>query len=333
MLPRIEIGVFKIPSFALMIWLGVIAFTLMTIYILEKKENIKKEITNRILIVCVIGLAALAIFAFLFNSLFHSIASGTIKLGGITWLGGVLGAFPVMVLCIHFLCPKVKGNALFYFNLLIPAICLGHAFGRIGCFCGGCCHGGVTDSIFGVVFPEGSLAAHTYPAPDGRSLPVFPTQLFEAVFELSLFLIMLIFYKKLRERFLETYCFGYGVFRFLAEFLRGDNRGATGVVLSPSQVMSIVLVLIGVLLLLYRKGLIFKKLSAKMQAYRKETSLYGVNVRGEVKLTLKRIKALRDYGVLTDEEYALTKQRLTERITQKYVPEEATNSVQNDCLL
>lgn len=319
MLPRIEIGMFKIPSFAFMIWLGVIAFTLMTIYILEKKENIKKEITNRILIVCVIGLAALAGFAFLFNSLFHSIASGTLKLGGITWLGGVLGAFPLMVLCIHFLCPKVKGNALFYFNLLIPAIALGHAFGRIGCFCGGCCYGGVTDSVFGVVFPEGSLAATTYPAPDGRSLPVFPTQLFEAVFELLLFAAMMVFYKKLRERFLETYCFGYGIFRFLAEFLRGDNRGATGFALSPSQVMSIVLLLIGVLLVLYRQGRIFKKLAAKMQTYREETNVYGVNLRGEVNGVLKQMKNLQKYGMITEKEYTLAEQDLTARITKKPV--------------
>ncbi len=317
MLPRIEIGMFKIPSFAFMIWLGVIAFTLMTIYILEKKENIRKEITNRILIVCVIGLAALAGFAFVFNSLFHSIASGTLKLGGITWLGGVLGAFPVMVLCIHFFCPKVKGNALFYFNLLIPAICLGHFFGRIGCFCGGCCHGGVTDSIFGVVFPEGSLAATTYPAADGRSLPVFPTQLFEAVFELLLFGAMMVFYKKLRERFLETYCFGYGIFRFLAEFLRGDNRGATGFALSPSQVMSIVLLLIGVLLVLYRQGRIFKKLAAKMRAYREETNVYGVNLRGEVSGVLKQLKNLQNYGMITEKEYTLAEQDLTARITTK----------------
>ena len=324
MLPRIEIGMFKIPSFAFMIWLGVIAFTLMTIYILEKKENIKKEITNRILMVCVIGLAALAGFAFLFNSLFHSIASGTLKLGGITWLGGVLGAFPVMVLCIHFLCPKVKGNALYYFNLLIPAICLGHFFGRIGCFCGGCCHGGVTDSVFGVVFPEGSLAAITYPAADGRSLPVFPTQLFEAVFELLLFATMMMFYKKLRERFLETYCFGYGIFRFLAEFLRGDNRGATGFALSPSQVMSIVLLLIGLLLVLYRKGKVLKGVFAKMQAYREETNVYGVNLRGEVGSILKRMKALQQYGAITDEEFARAEQDLTARITQKPVIDDDT---------
>ena len=90
MLPRIEIGIFKIPMFALMIWLGIMAFTLVTIYILEKKENTRKEVTNRILMVCAIGFAALGGFALFFNSLFHSIEKGRLVIGGITWLGGVL---------------------------------------------------------------------------------------------------------------------------------------------------------------------------------------------------------------------------------------------------
>lgn len=317
MLPRIEIGILKIPSFALMIWLGVMAFTFITIYILEKKEGTKKEITNSILIVCVVGLAALFVFALGFNSLFHSIASGKIKIGGITWLGGVLGAFPTMVLSLHFLCPKIKGRALEYFDLMIPGISLAHAFGRIGCFLGGCCYGGVTDSILGVCFPEGSNAALMYPGPDGRSLPVFPTQLFEAAFGFILFIVMMALYKKMRGHFLKTYCFSYGVFRFLAEFLRGDNRGSTGFALSPSQVMSIVLIVIGILLVLYDKGIAFKKLRAKMQVYREETDIYGISVRADVKATLRKMKALKNNGVITDEEYDLAEKKLTQRITEK----------------
>lgn len=317
MLPRIEIGIFKIPTFALMIWLGVIAFTLVTIYILEKKENTRKDITNRILVVCVIGLAALFVFALGFNSLFHSIASGKIKIGGITWLGGVLGAFPVMVLSLHFLCPQIKGRALEYFDYMIPAISLAHAFGRIGCFCGGCCYGGVTDTIFGVRFPEGSNAALTYPGPDGRSLPVFPTQLFEAAFGLILFIVMMVLYKKLRGNFIQTYCFSYGVFRFLAEFLRGDNRGSTGFALSPSQVMSIVLIVIGILLVLYKKGRIFKKLHAKMQAYSEETAIYGINLRAEVKGALIKLNALKKEGLLNDEEYESAEKELNNRLLNK----------------
>lgn len=303
--------------FSLMALCGLIAFTLTTIFILEKKEKVSQKITNRILIVCAVGFLALVVFAFLFNSLFHSIAQGRIVLGGITWLGGILGAFPVLVLCIHFFCPRIKGNALFYFNLLIPAIALGHAFGRIGCFCGGCCYGGVTNSFWGVQFPATSHAAHLYPAPDGRSLPLFPTQLYEAFFELSIFAVMMIFYKKLHTHFLKIYCFGYSIFRFSVEFLRGDNRGSVGFALSPSQFMSIILLSIGVLLILYEKQKIFKKLYAKMQAYRDETAIYGTYVRAEIKTTLKRLKALQNEGVITEEEYLQTEEKLQDRILNK----------------
>lgn len=320
MLPFLEIGIFKIPMFALMALCGVIAFTLMTIFILEKKENVSKKITNNILIVCALGFAALVAFAFIFNSLFHSISKGEIVLGGITWLGGILGAFPIMVVCIHFFCPRIKGNALFYFNLLIPAIALGHTFGRIGCFCGGCCFGGVTDSFLGVSFPAHSPAAHLYPAADGSSLPVYPTQLFEAVFELLLFASMMIFYQKLRKHFLKIYCFGYGVFRFAVEFLRGDNRGSTGFALSPSQLMSILLIVIGVLLILYEKQIIFKKLYAKMQSYREETAIYGKYVRTDVKWILRRLKSLQKDGVITEMEYTQTEEKLQERILTKPEP-------------
>lgn len=317
MLPRIEIGIFKIPMFALMIWLGIMAFTLVTIYILEKKENTRKEVTNRILMVCAIGFAALGGFALFFNSLFHSIEKGRLVIGGITWLGGVLGAFPTMVLGIHFLCPMVKGKALDYFDLIIPGFTLGHFFGRVGCFFGGCCYGGPTDSIFGVCFPAGSNAAAKYPGLDGASLPVFPTQLFEAVFELIVFILMMSLYKKLRGRFLEVYCFGYSVFRFLAEFLRGDNRGSTGFALSPSQVMSIILLVIGILSLLYKQGKVFKKLRAKMQAYSDETDLYGTNVSYDVKKVLKHMKNLQQSGVLSEDEYELAKEKLNGRLTEK----------------
>lgn len=316
MFPFIRIGMFRIPMFSTMILLGLIGYTLLTIYIFEKKEKQVQKTTNRVLIVSAVGVAACGVFAFLFNSLFHSIAEGKIVLGGITWLGGIFGAFPVIILGLHYFCPRIKGSALFYFNLLIPAIALAHGFGRVGCFLGGCCFGGVTDSIFGVQFPAGSHASHLYPAPDGRSLPLHPTQLYEAVFELATFAVMMIFYKKLRAHFLEIYCFGYGTFRFLLEFLRGDNRGATGFSLSPSQLLSIVLILVGVLLILYRKNKIFKKLYAKMQAYQKETQSQGGYVYADIKSALKRLKDLQNDGIITAEEYEQAQKQLHDRIAK-----------------
>ena len=178
---------------------------------------------------------------------------------------------------------------------------MAHGFGRVGCFCGGCCYGKETESIFVVQFPH-------------LENPVYPTQLYEAAFEFVLFALMMIFYKKWRTHFLEIYCFSYGVFRFALEFLRGDNRGSVGFFLSPSQVMSILLILGGVLLVLYNKNLIFKKLYAKMETYKKQSEKYGAYVKEEVLYTLKQLQTLQADGVITKEEYEKTQEELLKRL-------------------
>lgn len=322
MFPIIQIGPLKFASFTVMAFLGIVAFILFAILLVEKIEKTERKSVNCLLIVSVIGFGILYGSAFVINSLFHSIAEKKIIIGGITWLGGVLVAFPALVVLIHFLCPRVKGNALFYFNLLIPAIVLAHAFGRVGCFLGGCCYGGRTDGIFGVSFPVGSPCAHAQ-YHDGligkfdKSLPVYPTQLFEAIFELCLFLFMMITYKKLKRHFAETYCFGYGVFRFGIEFLRDDNRGSTGFFLSPSQLMSILLIVLGVLLILYHKRVIFKKLYDKMERYRQEAVLYGVHLQADTNFAIGRLKALHKDGLLLEEEVLEIKVLLEKRLKEK----------------
>ncbi len=316
MLPHIHIGFLTIPSYALMILVGLLAFVVVTILIVEKKEKAAQRITNRLLILSVFGFAVLALGAFLLNSLFHSIEKGRLILGGITWLGGVICALPVMPLLIHQFCPLVKGEALEYFNFLIPGMVLAHGIGRVGCFLGGCCYGARTDGIFGVSFPEGSLAAKMYPSPGGGSLPVLPTQLFEAVFELLLFLVMLLLYRKLKKHFLETYAIGYGVFRFVLEFFRGDDRGATGFLLTPSQLMSILLILGGVLLILYHRGLIGKKLHAHMRSLKETRDTYDVLSDKDMLRRLRELKMLLDEGVITQAEFETAKRKILGELTE-----------------
>ena len=315
MAPHLIIGNLHLSTYSLFLFLGAVAYTVTTMILLEKVEHTDKRITNRLLIISVFGFAALGGFALFFNSLFHSIANGKLVIGGITWLGGVIGAFPITILLIHKFCPAVKGDALKYFNLMLPGIVLAHAFGRIGCFFGGCCYGTVTDSIFGVSFPAGSNAAIQYPGgPNGGSLPVLPTQLFEACFEIILFIVMLVMFKKLKKHFLEVYCLSYGVFRFILELLRGDKRGATGLYLSPSQLMSLILIISGVLLILYHKGKVFKKLHAKMEGYRKNQSKYVPSSSpNDAFDTLERLKALADKGVITEAEFEEKKKELLKR--------------------
>ncbi len=318
MFPTIQIGSLHLPVFQVCIFAGLVAYLITAIVIIEKKEKTDRKTVNHILVASVFGIAILYVFAFLLNSLFHTIENKKLTIGGITWLGGVLFALPGMYILLHRMCVRGKGYALRYLNLVMPALAIAHAFGRIGCFCGGCCYGEITDSFLGVSFPPHSPAAHTqvqagFIAHGEWSLPVLPTQLIEASFELLLFGFMLVFYKKLKNHFVETYCFGYGVFRFTLEFLRGDSRGGTGIAMSPSQLMSILLIIGGVLLILYHKGILFKKWKAKMLQYQKETAVYGVHVSHEIKVALKKLDDLRQSGVLTEEEYEQAKEHLQKR--------------------
>ena len=90
---------------------------------------------------------------------------------------------------------------------------LGITLARLGCFLNGCCHGGPTAMPWGVVFPK--VGPH----------PVHPTQVYESLAGLSIFLILQRFRHKQRnhgEIFLSCMAL-YGALRFLIEIWRADN--------------------------------------------------------------------------------------------------------------
>jgi phosphatidylglycerol:prolipoprotein diacylglycerol transferase len=121
-------------------------------------------------------------------------------------------------------------------------IALAHALGRVGCYLGGCCFGSVVgpDSGVGVQFPQwspaymahkkdlfGLLQAQNQGQALKLSLPVYPTQLYEAAMLLAIFVYLVIAFRArtayghVFARFLML----YGVARFAVEFLRADARG------------------------------------------------------------------------------------------------------------
>lgn len=251
MYPSIKIGSLEIYLYYVMIALGVIIGLILTYFFVYKKEKMDRFTGIRLLACYSFGGALLYLGALLFDSLFHSIEEGKFVFGGITWLGGVVLAFPLTILLIHLLVPRYKGKEFYIFSLILPFIILSHSFGRIGCFLNGCCYGKVTNSFLGVKFPF-------------LQEKVLPTQFFEAIFDIILFFAMVIFYPRIKRYNLEIYFNLYGVFRFVIEYYRGDNRGETGFFLTPGQLLSAVIVLCGVLLLLYRKGIIFKKIQASI---------------------------------------------------------------------
>lgn len=161
--------------------------------------------------------------------------------GGFVFYGGLYGAiFAVLIYCR--IC-KVSFSKIA--SILLPVVTLIHGFGRIGCFCMGCCYGKLSHK-FGIEFAASEIA------PNG--VPLIPVQLIEAVFVFLLFGILLL--RVINDmdgvNSLGIYFLVYGVVRFILEFWRGDNyRGFIGV-LSVSQVISILTVMIGLTLLGYK---------------------------------------------------------------------------------
>ena len=201
--------------------------------------------------------------AILFQAFYDFCATGVFKIDattGMTFYGGLIFGVGIF-LAIWFwlgklLCksdePMRKFGALA--DIAACIIPMAHGFGRLGCLTAGCCHGRVTDAWYGIrMYTEKGWQK------------VVPIQLFEALFLFALSAVLFwIFFRSLKtgRKFpiFPIYCVGYGVWRFLIEYARADDRGATIVsFLSPSQLIAILLVLAGVLYFCLWFFLIFKK--------------------------------------------------------------------------
>lgn len=134
-------------------------------------------------------------------------------------------------------------------DLSVPAIAVGHALGRVGCFLGGCCFGAEWHGPWAVTATD-PISPMAHP-----SVPRHPVQLYEA---LGLALIALGFAATPLDarvlgppgsgRRIFAYCVVYGVLRFAVEGLRGDGiRGVfLGGWISTSQLVSLLVISLGV---------------------------------------------------------------------------------------
>ncbi len=152
--------------------------------------------------------------------------------GGLVWYGGVLGAGAALLVYVR----RHGLPLLDTLDVFTPGVALGHGIGRLGCFMAGCCWGKPSHLPWAVRFPEGSFAWRQQvrsgvldPLADA-SLPVHPTQLYEAFGEFTLFAWLLWAVWRGRRpsgvvffRYLAL----YGLLRFVVEIFRADReRGA-----------------------------------------------------------------------------------------------------------
>jgi phosphatidylglycerol---prolipoprotein diacylglyceryl transferase len=157
--------------------------------------------------------------------------------GGLSWFGGLIGGVGTGLWMLHrrrvALVPALAAAT--------PALAIGHAIGRLGCFMVGDDYGRPSDLPWAVAFPEGRPPT---------SVPVHPAQLYEAA---ALAVIAWLLLRWRRHRVPETLVLGRylvlaGVTRFAIEFIR-VNLPVVGP-FTLAQLISMSLIIAGLILLL-----------------------------------------------------------------------------------
>jgi phosphatidylglycerol:prolipoprotein diacylglycerol transferase len=137
----------------------------------------------------------------------------------------------------------------------LAAIPIGVAlvFARLGCFMAGCDYGKVSSLPWAMRFPAGSpawrdqLHAGLIPAGHTASLPVHPTQLYEAFLGLVIVAVVWVVSRRTRTegRMFLAAAITYAIGRLLIEMLRGDAGRGIYFGMSSGQIFSFA-VLIGI---------------------------------------------------------------------------------------
>src|SRR5215218_10080604 len=251
-----RIGNFPVTSYGLWLAVGMLLALFVASRLAARDGLPKDKIYDLGLWTLVGGLVGSKVLMFFVEDNVNIFSLDFLRSGGVFY-GGLLGGFFAVVLLVHMYKLPVWKVA----DAFAPAVALGQAFGRQGCFAAGCCWGKHTDLPWGVHFGE---RGHEYTGvpiygPDGSDLYLHPTQLYESFFMLLVFafLVYLHRHKKFDGQVLIAYGIIYSIFRFLIEFLRDDPRGdlfglTTMTGLSTSQIISLIVAVGAIIFMIMR---------------------------------------------------------------------------------
>lgn len=240
------------------------------------------DIDNLALLLPLAGLFGARLFARLFYEKAPWLEALQVWKGdGLVFYGGFIGG--VLAVLIYGWLRRIRLLALA--DCFAPAVPLGLAFGRIGCFLAGCCWGDLCvdpsqlavlrnpviveqvrtfpsfsprDFPLAVRFPARSEAARQHvklgliPPNAAASLPVHPVQLYEAALALLLCLLLDRASRNAHPELVSLAMLsGYAWIRFCTEFFRADNK-LNGAGLTFSQGVSLWIAAFCLLVLLLR---------------------------------------------------------------------------------
>lgn len=133
--------------------------------------------------------------------------------GGMSWFGGFAGGLIAGLVIIR----RYRLPVIAILAAATPALAIGHAIGRIGCFLVGDDYGRPSTLPWAVAFPEGLPPT---------TVPVHPTQLYEAAALIPIAWLLFRWRQQQRDEriVLGRYFVMAGALRFAIEFVRVNER-------------------------------------------------------------------------------------------------------------
>jgi phosphatidylglycerol:prolipoprotein diacylglycerol transferase len=209
-----RVGSFEVTSFGVMVALA----SMIGLWIFRselKRSDLPAEGADAALIGLLGGLlGAKVIWAVEFHKE-APFVSLLLSRGGLSWFGGFVGGVGAGLWALH----RRRIPIIAALAAAAPALAIGHAIGRIGCFLVGDDYGRPTNLPWGIAFPEGLPPT---------AVPVHPTQLYEAA---GLVVIAWTLIRWRRKGLADVLVFArylvmVGSLRFLIEFIRVNARVA-----------------------------------------------------------------------------------------------------------
>lgn len=248
----VKIGNFEITTFGVMMFLAFVTggWVLARQF---KRYRLGEELASSIVVYAAIGgiVGAKIYYAILFKD-WHLLFDRA----GLVWYGGLIGGF----LACSFLILRQKVDYLTVADAAAPALSIGYALGRIGCFLVGDDYGRPTNAWFGIAFPKGAppttadalrdFGAAVDPSiPGYQVLRVHPTQLYETFAALLMFGVLLWLNRRPHGRGLAWGLFlvMLGIERFLVEIVRAKDDRFFGS-FTVAQLISVLMAIAGLIL-------------------------------------------------------------------------------------
>jgi phosphatidylglycerol:prolipoprotein diacylglycerol transferase len=244
----ISIGPFTIHTYGFFVAVG-FAVGILTAVKVGKTQGVpSQQVMDMAFVMIVWAIIGSRLFYVLINfSYYKAHPLDIIKIwqGGLVFSGGLVATAAAMwwYLRRHRLAFWSTGD------LWAPSLALGQAIGRFGCFMAGCCYGRPTGSSWGVIFTHPQSLAPL-------NIPLYPTQVFEAVSGFSVFLVLIFLRgkKTFQGQVFLWYLILHSTARLFVERFRGDERGLIpGTEMTATQLLA-TLILVGsvVVLLILR---------------------------------------------------------------------------------